>query len=165
MHQQRPEFKVSRLCQVLAVSRSGYYEWLDRSPSTHVEAAQQVQDKVQRCFAQGRGTYGTRRMKHLLRRRACRAAVAGSGACWLRQAYVAKRGANSKRRRPQARPRRWLQTSSIGNLLCKAPIRSTLGILPIFLRAKAGCTSLSYWSCAHGRSLDGRWPTICGQSW
>jgi len=66
MHQQRPEFKVSRMCQVLGVSRSGDYEWLHRSPRTHVEAAQQVPDKVQRCFAQGRGTYGTRRLKHLL---------------------------------------------------------------------------------------------------
>lgn len=54
------------MCQVLAVSRSGYYEWLHRSPSPHVEADQQMQDKVQRCFAQGRGTYGTRRIKHLL---------------------------------------------------------------------------------------------------
>jgi transposase InsO family protein len=31
-----------------------------------VEADQQMQDNVQRCFAQGRGTYGTRRIKHLL---------------------------------------------------------------------------------------------------
>ena len=54
------------MCQVLAVSRSGYYEWLHRSPSTHVEANQQMQDKVQRCFAQGRGTYGTRRITPLL---------------------------------------------------------------------------------------------------
>jgi putative transposase len=66
MHQQHTEFTVSRMCQVLAVSRSGYYEWLNRSPSPRVEADQQVQDEVQRCFAQGRGTYGTRRIKHLL---------------------------------------------------------------------------------------------------
>jgi hypothetical protein len=51
------------MCQVLAVSRSGDYEWLNRSPRTHVEADQPVQDNVQRCVAQGRGTYGTRRMK------------------------------------------------------------------------------------------------------
>jgi transposase InsO family protein len=48
------------------VSRSGYYEWLHRSPRPYAEAEQQVPDKVQRCFAQGRGTYGTRRIKHLL---------------------------------------------------------------------------------------------------
>jgi putative transposase len=48
-----------------AVSRSGYYEWLRRPPSTQA-AAQQLQEKVQRYFTQGRGTYGTRRLKHLL---------------------------------------------------------------------------------------------------
>jgi putative transposase len=59
-------FPVSRLCQILEVSRSGYYEWLGRTPRAHTDAGQQVQDKVQRYFAQGRGTYGTRRIKHLL---------------------------------------------------------------------------------------------------
>jgi putative transposase len=65
IHQQHTELKVSRMCRVLAVSRSGYYEWLNRPPSTQAEAEQQVRDKVQRYFAQGRGTYGTRRIKHL----------------------------------------------------------------------------------------------------
>jgi transposase InsO family protein len=54
------------LCQALAVSRSGYYEWLQRPPSAQAAADQQVQEKVQRYFAQGRGTYGTRRIKYLL---------------------------------------------------------------------------------------------------
>jgi transposase InsO family protein len=54
------------MCQLLAVSRSGYYEWLVRPPSTHADADQQLQEKVQGYFAQGRGTYGTRRIKHLL---------------------------------------------------------------------------------------------------
>jgi putative transposase len=54
------------MCRLLAVSRSGYYEWLDRPPSIHAAVDQQVQEKVQRYFAQGRGTYGTRRLKHLL---------------------------------------------------------------------------------------------------
>jgi putative transposase len=65
MHQQQAEFPVSRLCRTLAVSRSGYYEWLGRPPSTQA-ADQQLQEKVQRYFTQGRGTYGTRRIKHLL---------------------------------------------------------------------------------------------------
>jgi putative transposase len=63
-HQPHTELTVSRLCQVLAVSRRGDDEWLDRSPSPRVEADQQVQDNVQRCFAPGRGTSGTRRLKH-----------------------------------------------------------------------------------------------------
>jgi putative transposase len=64
--QQQAQFKVSRMCRLLAVSRSGYYEWLSRPPSAQADADQQVQAKVQRYFAQGRGTYGTRRIKHLL---------------------------------------------------------------------------------------------------
>jgi len=66
MHQQHTEFKLSRMCRLLKVSRSGYYEWLGRPPRTPTAADQEVQDKIQRYFAQGRGTYGTRRIKHLL---------------------------------------------------------------------------------------------------
>ena len=66
LHQQQPEFPVRRMCRLLAVSRSGYYEWLHRPPSGQAEADQQLQDKITHCFAQGRGTYGTRRIKYLL---------------------------------------------------------------------------------------------------
>ena len=54
------------MCRLLAVSRSGYYEWLARPPSPHADVDHQLQEKVQGYFAQGRGTYGTRRIKHLL---------------------------------------------------------------------------------------------------
>jgi putative transposase len=66
MQEQHAEFSVSSLCRILEVSRSGYYEWCGRSPSAHADADQQLQTKVQHYFAQGRGTYGTRRIKHLL---------------------------------------------------------------------------------------------------
>ena len=63
---QHPQFKVSRMCQLLEVSRSGYYEWRSRPPRAQAEAEQHVEAKVQHYFAQGRGTYGTRRIKYLL---------------------------------------------------------------------------------------------------
>ena len=66
IHQQHTACRVSRLCQLLGVSRSGYDEWLQRPPRPQTAAEQQVQDKVQRYVAQGRGPYGTRRLKHLL---------------------------------------------------------------------------------------------------
>ena len=66
MHQQHAKFKVSRLCQLLDVSRSGYYEWLSRPSNAQGDVDQEVQDTIRRYFAQGRGTYGTRRLKHLL---------------------------------------------------------------------------------------------------
>jgi transposase InsO family protein len=66
MQEQQVEFPVSSLCRVLEGSRSGYYEWLGRPPRALTGTDQQLQDKVQRYFAQGRGTYGTRRIKPLL---------------------------------------------------------------------------------------------------
>jgi putative transposase len=66
IQQQQGECRVSRLCRRLEVSRRGYYEWLGRPPITHADVEQQWQERVQRSFAQGRGTYGTRRIKHLL---------------------------------------------------------------------------------------------------
>jgi putative transposase len=68
IHQQHAECKVRRRCQLLEVSRSGYSEWLGRPPGAQAEADQQVQDKIQRYVAQGRGTSGTRRIKHWLAR-------------------------------------------------------------------------------------------------
>jgi len=66
MQAQHEEFSISSLCRILEVSRSGYYEWLSRPPHARAQVAQQVHAKVQHYFAQGRGTYGTRRIKHLL---------------------------------------------------------------------------------------------------
>src|SRR4030095_14326922 len=66
MQEQHEEFSISSLCRTLEVSRSGYAEWRSRPPRAQTDADQQVQDKVQRYFVQGRGTYGTRRLKHLL---------------------------------------------------------------------------------------------------
>jgi putative transposase len=66
MQAQHGEFAISSVCRTLEVSRSGYYEWLSRPPRTPAAVDQQVHAKVQHYFAQGRGTYGTRRIKHLL---------------------------------------------------------------------------------------------------
>jgi putative transposase len=66
MHQQHTEFSVSRMCRLLEVSRSGYYEWLSRPLRAQGAAAQHGEAKIQHYFAQGRGTYGTRRIKYLL---------------------------------------------------------------------------------------------------
>jgi len=53
------------MCQLLEVSRSGSDEGRSRPPRAQVKAAQQVEAKVQRYVAQGRGPYGTRRLKDL----------------------------------------------------------------------------------------------------
>jgi transposase InsO family protein len=57
---------VSRLCRLLEVARSGYDEWLSRPPRAQGAAEPHVAAKIQHYCAQGRGTYGTRRIKSLL---------------------------------------------------------------------------------------------------
>ena len=66
MQQQQAPWQVRRLCQLLEVSRRGSYAWLRRPPRAQAPVAQEVQDNIQRSVAQGRGTYGTRRLQHRL---------------------------------------------------------------------------------------------------
>ena len=54
------------MCRFLEVSRSGYYEWRNRPARAPAQAEQQLQAQGQHYLAQGRGTYGTRRIKYLL---------------------------------------------------------------------------------------------------
>ena len=101
MQAQQGEFSLSSLCQTLEVSRSGYYEWLSRPPHAQAEADQQMHAKVQHYFAQGRGTYGTRRIKHLLaqeglqvsRRRIGRILAQAGLRCKTRRKFKAPLGA------------------------------------------------------------------------
>ncbi|MFZ0256833.1 MAG: IS3 family transposase [Gammaproteobacteria bacterium] len=58
--------RISGQCPVLGVSRSGYYEWLERPPSGPAREDPQLREEIERYFEQGRGTYGTRRIKPLL---------------------------------------------------------------------------------------------------
>jgi hypothetical protein len=51
MHPSHAEFQVSRLCQLLEVSRRGYYEWRSRPPRAQADVDQEVQDKIRRYFA------------------------------------------------------------------------------------------------------------------
>ena len=54
------------MCQVLQVSRSGYYEWCTRQPSTKQQTDEYLKERLAALFWQGRGCYGTRRLKRLL---------------------------------------------------------------------------------------------------
>src|SRR3954451_5202037 len=107
MHQQHTEFKVSHMCRLLEVSRSGYYEWLSRPPRAQAEVDQQVEAKVQPYFAQGRGTYGTRRIKYLL-------AQEGLQVSWRRIGRIlAQAGLRCKTRRKFKAPRSAEQAQTI----------------------------------------------------
>lgn len=55
----RKEYKVTRLIDVLEVSPSGYYDWLDRPESQRSQENRRLTDKIQHSHQRSRGIYGS----------------------------------------------------------------------------------------------------------
>ena len=60
------QFKVSAMCRALSVSRSGFYEWLQRTPSQRVQTDEVLSQRIVEHFEVNRRVYGTRRLKDCL---------------------------------------------------------------------------------------------------
>jgi len=56
------EYPVSRVCEVLQVSESGYYAWLKRPPSQREQANQSLQTRIQAIWEQVKQCYGAPRI-------------------------------------------------------------------------------------------------------
>ena len=60
------EHSISVLCGVLAVSRSGYYEWRGRGPSRRQQEDARLMQELESAFTESRATYGRPRLtQHL----------------------------------------------------------------------------------------------------
>lgn len=62
-----------RMCQVLKVSPSGYYDWLNRPPSQRQQANEQLLVGIRREYAASRQTYGSPRIHAALQQQGVRA--------------------------------------------------------------------------------------------
>lgn len=60
------EFTVDAMCRFLQVSRSAYYDWLHRMPTTGEKEDTDLTSILQSVFEKSRATYGTRRIKAAL---------------------------------------------------------------------------------------------------
>lgn len=81
IREHRDSFPVAVLCEVLEVSASGYYDWLDRPLSPRAERHVQIQAAVQQVHAESHGVYGSIKIAKQLQERpdlesACRNTVA-----------------------------------------------------------------------------------------
>lgn len=54
------------MCQLLQVGRSSFYEWLERQPSARALENQRLATRVKKIFMEGRGNYGSRRIRRLM---------------------------------------------------------------------------------------------------
>jgi transposase InsO family protein len=61
------EFPVTRMCQGLDVSASGYYAWRDRPPSAREMANRKLVKKIEAVYNDNDGTYGSPRIYHELK--------------------------------------------------------------------------------------------------
>jgi putative transposase len=62
MHQHRGEFEVSSMCQILQVSRSGYYAWIDRPQSARDQHQVELTRQIRQVHQDSYGTYGSPRI-------------------------------------------------------------------------------------------------------
>lgn len=62
MEAQKAYFPIALMCQVLCVSRSGFYAWRHRKPSLRSQENQKLKCQIQQVFHQSRQTYGSPRL-------------------------------------------------------------------------------------------------------
>jgi len=58
----RREFPIDLMCEVLDVSRSGYYAWQRRPPSVRQQRHVELDRHIQQAYQVGRGNYGSPRV-------------------------------------------------------------------------------------------------------
>ncbi|WP_286162594.1 IS3 family transposase [Bacillus sp. AFS029533] len=58
MHQHRHEFRVSKMCKVLGVSRSGYYDWLKRPQSKRTLIKEKLSKQIKEIYLESNKRYG-----------------------------------------------------------------------------------------------------------
>ncbi len=67
IEQHREAFRLTTLCRVLGVSRSGYYEWRDRPPCARALENERLLGLIRRIHTDSRENYGERKTWEVLR--------------------------------------------------------------------------------------------------
>ena len=62
IEQHRDEFPVQQMCELLAVSSSGFYSWLEREPSRREQENQGLVEQIRVLHQRSRQTYGSPRI-------------------------------------------------------------------------------------------------------
>jgi len=63
----RLKFDVERMCKVFKVSRSGYYDWLDRKPSERQLENESIKAEVKRVHKESKQRYGSPKITKYMR--------------------------------------------------------------------------------------------------
>lgn len=63
------EYTVEKMCGVFGFGRSGYYDWLNRTPSKRAEQKEILSTEIKKLHAQSKGRYGSPKITMDLRAR------------------------------------------------------------------------------------------------
>jgi len=63
IHRYRSQYSVRMMCRVLGVSRSGYYDWVDRPVSIRTQRHRALTEKIRHFHQVSRETYGSPRIR------------------------------------------------------------------------------------------------------
>jgi putative transposase len=96
IHEHRDSLPVAPMCEVLEVSTSGYYAWIDRQPSPRAQRSARIRQAVREVHAQSHDVYGSYKVTRELRQRddlerACRNTVATAMRAMGLQSRIRKR--------------------------------------------------------------------------
>jgi transposase InsO family protein len=69
MQQHEAEFPIAIMCDVFAVSRSGYYAWMNKPESKRKQANVKLLDHIRVVHKESRGAYGSPRVYQALKQR------------------------------------------------------------------------------------------------
>ncbi|HEC2247118.1 TPA: IS3 family transposase, partial [Staphylococcus delphini] len=68
IYEHRYEFRVVKMCQVLGVSRSGYYDWTNRKPSARIVKREGLKKHIYQIYIKSQKRYGSPKITQILRR-------------------------------------------------------------------------------------------------
>jgi transposase InsO family protein len=69
VHDHRAEYPVDLMCQVLGVSRSGYYAWTCRAPGPAAARRERLVEQIREAHGEARSVYGSPRVHRELKAR------------------------------------------------------------------------------------------------
>jgi len=100
----RDTYQVKRLCQLVEVSRSGYYRWAGAAPSARAVADAGLLEEIRRIHTDSRCTYGAPRIHGQLRRRGRRVGCKRVARLMRAEGLMGVHKRRWRRRRPDIAP-------------------------------------------------------------
>jgi transposase InsO family protein len=88
IHQHQDQFDIAVMCEMLDVSRQGYYAWVNRPASARQQRRAQLIDRIRQVHEQSHGTYGSPRIHAELLEQEIDVCV-NTVATWMKQAHIA----------------------------------------------------------------------------